>query len=102
MLREGDSGSFSSKEKKSLLHRYIESVYSGKKMETWQEMLMQAYEMRALDHMHTWHTHACMRAHIRSRMHACTRVRACNTCACTHAYAQAYEVRALIVLLDET
>ena len=28
--------------------RYIESVYSGKKYETWCDMLMQAYEMRAL------------------------------------------------------
>ena len=32
----------------SLLRRYIESIYSGKKMEAWCEMLMQAYEMRAL------------------------------------------------------
>ena len=32
----------------SLLERYIQSVYSGKKMEAWCEMLMQAYEMRAL------------------------------------------------------
>ena len=32
----------------SLLERYIESVYSGKKYEAWCTMLMQAYEMRAL------------------------------------------------------
>jgi hypothetical protein len=31
-----------------LLPRYIESVYSGKKMESWCAMLMQAYQMRAL------------------------------------------------------
>ena len=34
--------------RKSLLERYIQSVYSGKKMEAWQTMLMQAYDMRAL------------------------------------------------------
>ena len=33
---------------KSLLERYIASVYSGKKMEAWCTMLMQAYDMRAL------------------------------------------------------
>ena len=32
----------------SLLERYIQSVYSGKKYESWCEMLMQAYDMRAL------------------------------------------------------
>ena len=41
LLREGDST-------KGLLRRYIESIYSGQKMEAWCEMLMQAYEMRAL------------------------------------------------------
>ena len=45
LLREDNS---SSKGGNSLLRRYIESVYSGKKMEAWQEMLMQAYQMRAL------------------------------------------------------
>ena len=33
---------------RSLLERYIESVYSGKKLEAWCTMLMQAYDMRAL------------------------------------------------------
>ena len=32
----------------SLLERYIQSVYSGKKYEAWCTMLMQAYDMRAL------------------------------------------------------
>ena len=44
LLREDTLG----KSGGSLLRKYIESVYSGKKMEAWQEMLMQAYEMRAL------------------------------------------------------
>jgi Leucine-rich repeat (LRR) protein len=34
--------------KPTLLERYIESVYSGKKYESWCTMLMQAYDMRAL------------------------------------------------------
>ena len=38
LVREGTD---SSGKKKGLLRRYIESVYSGKKMEAWQEMLMQ-------------------------------------------------------------
>ena len=45
LVREGQNASGA---KFDLLPRYIESVYSGKKYETWREMLMQAYEMRAL------------------------------------------------------
>ena len=45
LLREAST---TSSKQQSLLGRYIESVYSGKKYETWCDMLMQAYEMRAL------------------------------------------------------
>ena len=46
LVREGVQSA--SAKQASLLERYIESVYSGKKYETWCDMLMQAYEMRAL------------------------------------------------------
>jgi hypothetical protein len=46
LLRETASAKDAAKQ--SLLEKYIESVYAGKKMEAWQTMLMQAYEMRAL------------------------------------------------------
>ena len=45
LLREGAA---TTSRQQSLLGRYIESMYSGKKYETWCDMLMQAYEMRAL------------------------------------------------------
>ena len=43
LLRENSNG-----ESTHLLSRYIGSVYSGRKYDSWREMLMQAYEMRAL------------------------------------------------------
>jgi len=45
LLREGSE---KNQTKQTLLERYIQSVYAGKKYESWCEMLMQAYEMRAL------------------------------------------------------
>jgi predicted NACHT family NTPase len=49
LLREVESKNSQYVERrKSLLERYIESVYSGKKLEAWCTMLMQAYDMRAL------------------------------------------------------
>ena len=42
LLRENGDGP------SHLLSRYIESVYAGRKYDSWREMLMQAYEMRAL------------------------------------------------------
>ena len=56
LLREGsattekgaDKNAAAPEKRMSLLERYIQSVYSGKKMESWQTMLMQAYDMRAL------------------------------------------------------
>jgi hypothetical protein len=48
LLREGNATAASTDRRMSLLERYIASVYSGKKMESWCTMLMQAYDMRAL------------------------------------------------------
>ena len=47
LLRENEKVPGQGK-KQTLLERYIESVYSGKKFESWCMMLMQAYDMRAL------------------------------------------------------
>ena len=46
LLREASASNQSKHQ--SLLGRYIESMYSGKKFQSWCDMLMQAYEMRAL------------------------------------------------------
>ena len=48
LLREGAEKSAEASKSMSLLERYIASVYSGKKFESWCTMLMQAYDMRAL------------------------------------------------------
>ena len=48
LVREGQKPESEGGEKFDLLPRYIESVYAGKKYEHWRDMLMQAYEMRAL------------------------------------------------------
>ena len=46
LLREGAEKA--GDKSQSLLERYIQSVYAGKKYESWCTMLMQAYDMRAL------------------------------------------------------
>ena len=47
LLREGEEKNVVNS-KQTLLERYIQSVYAGKKYESWCTMLMQAYDMRAL------------------------------------------------------
>jgi hypothetical protein len=48
LLRESNDSKNADKKDQTLLERYIQSVYAGKKFESWCTMLMQAYEMRAL------------------------------------------------------